>query len=230
MGNRKYGFIILFIFLFVFLFFGYVYLVNRKVQEERLTHDVEVFAKQDFLKDRTFSSSNVYFQYKDVEFLIEKYIDSFYCQYDKVMSYADDKKLTSLLSVSNYLEDGPNFDNSLEYVEEVRNRFNNDINKLYRFSKKDKIIKFSEKSSLSTYYKKIFVSSFTNSSLLLKLQSYDEFFLESENQMNNVFNTIINTLNFLKSNQDNWKIENNEIQFSTEELVNQYNYLVSTVI
>ena len=58
----------------------------------------------------------------------------------------------------------------------------------------------------------------------------DEFFLESENQMNNVFNTIINTLNFLKSNQDNWKIENNEIQFSTEELVNQYNYLVSTVI
>ena len=98
------------------------------------------------------------------------------------------------------------------------------------FSKKDKIIKFSEKSSLSTYYKKIFVSSFTNSSLLLKLQSYDEFFLESENQMNNVFNTIINTLNFLKSNQDNWKIENNEIQFSTEELVNQYNYLVSTVI
>lgn len=47
--------------------------------------------------------------------------------------------------------------------------------------------------------------------------------------MNNVFNVINNTLNFFKINADSWKIENNEIQFSTEDLVNQYNDLVSNI-
>lgn len=228
MSKRKYIFVSLF--LFFFLFLGYIFLVNRKVQEERLFKDVEKFSKQDILIDRSFSVSTVSSNYKEVEILIEKYMNSFYYQYEEVMSYADDKKLTSLLSVSNYLADGPDFDASLEYVQETRDAFNSDMNKLFQFFNENKITKFSEKGSLSSYYQKLFVSSMKQTSLKLKLQSYEKVFLQSENQMNNVFNAIINTLNFLKNNRDNWKIENNEIQFSTEDLVNQYNSLISTII
>lgn len=230
MGKKKYIFIGLFVFFFLFLLFGYIFLVNRKVQEERLFNDVEEFSKQDVLIDRSFPISTVSSNYKDVEILMEKYMDNFYHQYDKVMGYANDKKLTSLLSVSNYMADGPNFDSSLKYVQETRDAFDDDMNKLFQFIKKKKAGEVAEKSSLSIYYQKLFISSMNESSLNLKLQSYEEVFLKSENQMNNVFNTIINTLNFLKNNRDNWKIENNEIQFSTEDLVNQYNSLVSTII
>lgn len=229
MKRNKYLFLILFILFLLFLFLGYFVIVNRRVQEDRLLNDIEKFSKQDILSDRTFSSSSVSFKYKEVEEVIEDYIDDFYKQYQKVMSYADDQELTTLLSISNYLEDGKEFNHSLEYVEKVRGRFQKDIDKLFQFCTKKGIIEFSKESSLSGYYQDVFVSSVLNSSLFVKLENYKESFLESENQMNMVFNTVTSTLSFLKINADNWKIEDNEIQFSTEDLVNQYNNLVFNI-
>lgn len=229
MKKKKNLFIILFILLLLFLFFGYFVIVNRRVQEDRLLNDIEKFAKQDILNDRTFSSSTVSFKYREVEEVVEDYIDDFYKQYQKVMSYANDQELTTLLSVSNYLEDGKEFNNSLKYVEKVRTDFQKDIDKLFQFCTKKGIVEFSNESSLSDYYQEVFVSSVLNSSLFVKLKSYKESFLESENQMNKVFNTVTSTLAFLKTNADDWKIEDNEIQFSTEDLVNQYNDLVSNI-
>lgn len=229
MKKRKCLFIVLFILFCLFLFFGYFIIVNRKVQEDKLLYDIEKFSQQDILCNRTFSSSTVSFKYKEVEAVIEDYIDDFYKQYQKVMNYANDQELITLLSVSNYLEDGKEFNYSLEYLEKVRVDFQKDIDKLLLFCTKKGIVEFSKVSKLSGYYQEVFVSSVLNSSLFVKFQNYRELFLGSQNKMNHVFNVINNTLNFLKINADSWKIENNEIQFSTEDLVNQYNDLVSNI-
>ena len=145
------------------------------------------------------------------------------------MSYAGDQRLTTLLSVTNYLADGKEFNSSLEYVEEVRARFQKDIDKLFQFCTKEGLVRFSKDTSLSDYYQDVFVSSVLDSSLFIKLKNYKVSFLESENQMNKIFNTVTRTLGFLKTNANNWKIENNEIQFSTEDLVNQYNSFVADI-
>ena len=114
-------------------------------------------------------------------------------------------------------------------MEEVRARFQKDIDKLFQFCTKEGLVRFSKDTSLSDYYQDVFVSSVLDSSLFIKLKNYKVSFLESENQMNKIFNTVTRTLGFLKTNANNWKIENNEIQFSTEDLVNQYNSFVADI-
>lgn len=225
MMKKKYIFIGLFAFFLLFIIFSYLVIINRRVQEDRLLNDIEKFAEQDIFNDMTFSSSTVSFKYKEVEEVIEDYINDFYKQYQKVMSCAGDQRLTTLLSVTNYLADGKEFNSSLEYVEEVRARFQKDIDKLFQFCTKEGLVRFSKDTSLSD----VFVSSVLDSSLFIKLKNYKVSFLESENQMNKIFNTVTRTLGFLKTNANNWKIENNEIQFSTEDLVNQYNSLVADI-
>lgn len=229
MKKKKVLFIILFCFFIIFLIFGYGVVINKKVQEDRLLRDVEMFASKDILNDRKFSFSSVSFQYKEVEDYIEDYIDEFYKQYQIVMSYANDQELITLLSVSNYLEDGKEFYNSFGYLDDIRIRFQKDIDKLLTFCTKSGIIEFSNKISLSNYYQDIFVDSVMDSSLFIKLKQYKSSFLESENRMNNIFNTITDVLVFLKSNPDDWKVEDNQIQFSTDDFVNHYNFLVSNI-
>lgn len=228
MKKKKKMLIVFLVILFCFLFFFYLIIVNRKVQEERLYHDVNQLAQENLLSNYVFPSSTVLGTYQEVETEIEKYLGSFYQQYQMVLSYTKDKKLLSLLSVDNYLSDGVLFEDSLTYVEEVRKKFQVDMEELLELLTEEKVEEFSRKLDLSKYYQQLVIFHL-ESSVLLKLESYEKVFLAIENQMNEVFNTIINTLNFLKSNSNDWIIEDQEIQFSTEALFNQYNSLVSSV-
>ena len=160
---------------------------------------------------------------------IEEYIQSFYKQYQIVQQYADDEQLKTLLSISNYSEDGPEFSNSISYVEELRENFDQDMQKLLAFCSSDNLNDYASRLDMSSYYQKLFVEIMMESGVFKQLEGYKDSFLESENHMNQVFNTTIQVFDFLKTNASNWKIDGEEIQFSTEDLVVQYNTLVSEV-
>ena len=229
MKNRKYLFFIFLGVLLAFMFIFYFVFVNRAVQEDRLMTAAGNYAEQNFLKDREFSSSSVFFGYRTIENSIEEYIQSFYKQYQIVQQYADDEQLKTLLSISNYSEDGPEFSNSISYVEELRENFDQDMQKLLAFCSSDNLNDYASRLDMSSYYQKLFVEIMMESGVFKQLEGYKDSFLESENHMNQVFNTTIQVFDFLKTNASNWKIDGEEIQFSTEDLVVQYNTLVSEV-
>lgn len=229
MKNRKYLFFIFLGVLLAFMFIFYFVFVNCAVQEDRLMTAAGNYAEQNFLKDREFSSSPVFFGYRTIENSIEEYIQSFYKQYQIVQQYADDEQLKTLLSISNYSEDGPEFSNSISYVEELRENFDQDMQKLLAFCSSDNLNDYASRLDMSSYYQKLFVEIMMESGVFKQLEGYKDSFLESENHMNQVFNTTIQVFDFLKTNASNWKIDGEEIQFSTEDLVVQYNTLVSEV-
>ncbi len=61
---------------------------------------------------------------------------------------------------------------------------------------------------------------YNKTSLLLK---------ESKTNINHIFEISYQTLTFLVNHKDEWQLENNEIQFKTDELMNQYNSLISSL-
>ena len=229
MKNRKYLFFIFLGVLLAFMFIFYFVFVNRAVQEDRLMTAAGNYAEQNFLEDREFSSSPVFFGYRTIENSIEEYIQSFYKQYQIVQQYANDEQLKTLLSISNYDEDGPEFSNSISYVEELREKFDQDMQELLAFCSSDNLNDYASRLDMSSYYQKLFVEIMMESGVFKQLEGYKDSFLESENHMNQVFNTTIQVFDFLKTNASNWKIDGEEIQFSTEDLVVQYNTLVSEV-
>ena len=229
MKRRKYLFFIFLGVLLVFMFIFYFVFVNRGLQEERLLTDASKYAQQSFMDDREFPFSHVPYGYRMIEENIEDYIQSFYKQYQTVQQYANDEKLKTLLSISNYSEDGTEFSDSISYVEELRSTFDQDMQVLLSFCSSDNLKDYASHLDLSSYYRQLFIKTVMESGILNQLESYKDIFLESENHMNQVFNTTIQVFDFLKSNVNNWKIEGDEIQFSTENLVTQYNSLVSVV-
>ena len=228
MRKYKYLYIVLFLVLLVVLSVGYFF-INREVQEERLASDVLEFSKQNLLDDVSFSDSNVTGDYLVVEESIQSYLSQFRKQFEIVNSYSQDEKLKSLLSVSNYMEDGPNFSTSIDYLSEQKEKFNQDMDTLLSFCEKSSIQEFIQGSDLSSYYQNLFEDMMFNYGIYDKLQNVKESLVQNKDNLNQIYDGSLEVLSFLSTYQNDWKIENDEIQFSTEDLVNQYNSLTSLV-
>lgn len=227
MKKKNYIYIVFFLILFLVLIFGY-FSIYRQSQEEKLIYNVEKIAQQDFLEKVSFSS-NSQGNYLLLEEAIEKYLDDFYQQYQKVMSYALRDETMSLLSVSNYSKDGKEFTQSISYVKEEKKLFNQDMKKLLSFCEKTKVYQYSEELELSTYYQDLFQDMIFEHGIYDQLLKLKTSFLESQESMNQVYDVSLDVFSFLKKHSDDWKVENNEIQFSTNLLVEEYQSLVSSI-
>ena len=227
-SKRRICFIFIFLIFIIFISVGYFF-INRKVQEDRLFSDVLQISHLNYIEDYKFPSSTVTNQFLDVEKNIEQYLKLFSRQASKVILYGDDSKLESLLSANNYLEDGLEFLDSISYIKEKKSSFEQDMNSLLLYFEKSYIRNYISNCKLPSYYKKLFnqvtkVAKFNENLFILK-----DDFLDSASYINHIYQRSLEVLEFLSSHSADWKIENNEIQFSTEELVNQYIELVSEI-
>lgn len=226
--RRKLCLVFIFVCFIIFIFVGY-YFVNRRVQEDKLFTDVSQISKINYIEKYSFPTSSVSNQYLDVENNIEKFLKSFSKQASKVISYGEDSKLEKLLSVDNYSKDGPEFLDSIFYIEEKKSSFEQDMNILLLYFEKSYIPDYISDCNLSSYYKKLFNQAMFDEGIYDNLVSLKEKFLDSSSYINQVYQGSLDVLEFLRTHSNDWKIEGDEIQFSTEELVNQYQDLVSKI-
>ena len=153
--RRKLCYSFIFIILILVIVFGYFF-VNRRVQEDKLFTDVSQITKINYIEKYRFPTSSVSGQYLEVEDYIEKFLKSFSKQASKVISYGEDSKLEKLLSVDNYSEDGPEFLDSIAYIEERESDFQQDMNQLLLYFDKSYVRNYISDCNLSSYYKKLF--------------------------------------------------------------------------
>lgn len=226
--RRKLCYSFIFIILILVIVFGYFF-VNRRVQEDKLFTDVSQITKINYIEKYRFPTSSVSGQYLEVEDYIEKFLKSFSKQSSKVISYGEDSKLEKLLSVDNYSEDGPEFLDSIAYIEERESDFQQDMNRLLLYFDKSYVRNYISDCNLSSYYKKLFNQAMFHEGIYNQLFSLKEDFLDSSSYIAQIYEGSLDVLDFLRSHSSDWKIEGDEIQFSTEELVNQYQDLVSKI-
>lgn len=226
--RRKLCYSFIFIILILVIVFGYFF-VNRRVQEDKLFTDVSQITKINYIEKYRFPTSSVSGQYLEVEDYIEKFLKSFSKQASKVISYGEDSKLEKLLSVDNYSEDGPEFLDSIAYIEERESDFQQDMNRLLLYFDKSYVRNYISDCNLSSYYKKLFNQAMFHDGIYNQLFSLKEDFLDSSSYIEQIYEGSLDVLDFLRSHSNDWKIEGDEIQFSTEELVNQYQDLVSKI-
>ena len=67
---------------------------------------------------------------------------------------------------------------------------------------------------------KALIEQFENNRIFLK---------ELRDKYNNIYDTSLEVLNFLSLYKDSWKLENGEIKFINNDLLNYYNNLISKI-
>lgn len=206
-----------------------IVVMRNATLENKLKKEVNELVALDFTKDRYNTKIKSSGRYAKVEKAIKNYLDGYAVLLQSVVTDIHDEKLTKVLSYDNYQKDGPEFKESLNYIESAKKEFNENVDKLISESEERSIIEYGQKELTSnkslTIYKELMLSK----KMLKNFNETKETLTETKTRVNNIYDTSSSVLNFLVKNKDNWKLENGEIKFKNQNLYNEYNNMIKNV-
>ena len=206
-----------------------VVVVRDLGEERKLKDEVNKIANLDLLEedvDMTIITKN---EYGIVEKTIKEYINEYGKIAKETVSLMQDKRTTNLLSIDNYEQDGKEFIESKAYIKDTQEKINTNISRLIELTRKENMQDAIKDNSLDDYYIDLYNDLMFGNIKEEELNNTIEELEQAAEIMNKLFDTSMKVLNFLTENQDYWVIRNDRVEFSSAELVNEYNNLISTL-
>lgn len=206
-----------------------VVVVRDLGEEKKLKDEVNKIANLDLLEedvDMTIITKN---EYGIVEKTIKEYINEYGKIAKETVSLMQDKRTTNLLSIDNYEQDGKEFIESKAYIKDTQEKINTNISRLIELTRKENMQDAIKDNNLDDYYIDLYNDLMFGNIKEEELNNTIEELEQAAEIMNKLFDTSMKVLNFLTENQDYWVIRNDRVEFSSAELVNEYNNLISTL-
>lgn len=229
MSNRKkLCLLFLFILFDVVLIIGYLVIRDATLLNE-LKKEVLEIEKFDITKDRYNTSIKTKGNYAVVEKAIKKYMDDYAVLLQSSLEIIKDPKLTKILSYSNYESDGPEFNESLVYLNDTKTKFNRNLDKLIADADENNINKYINDITDDKNSRELYVELMSDDRMRSNFSDVKSLLVDTKTRVNNVFDVSVEVLTFLVNNKESWKLEEGEIRFLTEDLYNQYISLINKV-
>ena len=219
--KKKYAFIFCFILLDAFLLIGFL-VIRDATSINKLKKEMKELTKLNVMTDRYNRKIQTSGKYAVVEESIKDYLDGYALEVQEVDKLIHDPQLSKVLSYDNYLEDGPDFKNSLAYLQESKETFNNDL-------EEKQIMNHIKERTHSSYYVNLYQTLMFDEAMTDELHQSRDLFKKTRVKMNSVYDASIDVLNFLVTYNNQWKLEDGQIKFETNELCEYYNSLVAQV-
>lgn len=209
-------------FLFIILAVIIILIGYRFLMVIMLKSEVKHLEKLDFTVDKYDSKIKTMWPYSVVEKSIKSYYQQFANDIQNSASVSSDERLVKVLSYDNYQNDGPEFKESLSFLNGEKEKFVKS-NEDYNNNREDKFSNYVKKKTRSKLLRKLAVKIVDDSSLNSNLQEYDDLMSANYNKVNSILNIYIQVLNFLKERKDAWQLEDNQIKFAEQSDLNTYN-------
>ena len=217
MKKKKIIFIIIGILLALFIVLVTYFVIRDFKEEKKLREDIIEIndminsEKKDFkvikkrLKTYVTTGDNLKLE-KSVK---EYYIDSVNLieEFDKIY---DEEKLSSILTISNFVMDGKDFVISKNYLSNVNDNLDNYSKRVNKQLSNKKIMSYYNKYKLDSYYEELFNDLINNFSYFGTESSFDK----EIDYIKNFVKNIDNVITFLIDNKDYWNIVNYNIEFN----------------
>lgn len=227
---KKKNFFIVFciILLDIFLIVGFL-VIRDSISFNSLKNEVNELSKLDITKDRYNRKIKSKGDYAKVEEAIKDYLDNYAVEIQNLSKMMNDEKLSSILSYDNYVADGPSFTNSITYLESSKKQYNEKIDQLIANLDDENIDNYIYTKMDDKYYISLYQELMHETDMNETLKNTKTLLEESKTKMNNLYDTCLETLNYLNLYQEKWKLEDGEIKFQDEEMLNYYSSLISRV-
>lgn len=227
-GKKRFIFILIFIFIDAALILGFL-LIRDATNINKLEKEIDVISELSLDSnnfDRKIKTSG---GYAIVEKSIKDRLSYFSTGMSEITTLVNDSKLSKVLSYDNYNGDGPEFRKSLTYLEESSSKFNKKVDELLEAMDDDNLRDYIYKKSDNKYYVSLYKKYMFNDDIMVNIKEAKDLLNKTKIRVNNIYDVSIDVLNFLSLYQENWKLEDGEIKFQTEELYNYYIGLISKV-
>lgn len=164
--------------------------------------------------------------YAIVEEAFKTYLKDNFNNSIEIANILNDEKLTSLLTVENYKEDGKDFTESKNYITTTKATLENCKEKYTEFLTEEKAMSYINDKGLDSYYTDLYKEEFIGD---METAESDGIVEKSIDEVISILNTSEEILNLLSENKDSWEIYEDTIVFSSESLSDEYNELVDTL-
>ena len=233
MGKKKIVFIVIGIIILVLLgIFGYM-VADEMNQTNKLIIEVDEVSQMfnqtslDYEAIEQKLSTNVSKgDYLVVEKAVKQYLSDALASMKELQSVVDDDRITTLLTIDNYAEDGPDFVNTKEYIQNTRTALENLKNEFISYTTQEKMDEYISDKGLDEYYIELYNELMGGDEIM---QADIE---ELESSLDSIINMLSNTevvIDFLIENKDSWQLQGENIVFFSNDLVNEYNELTSNI-
>lgn len=230
--NKKIIFIIIGTLLSIFIALVTYFVIRDFKEEKKLRNDIIEIndminsEKKDFkvIKKRLKTYITTGDNLKLEKAVKEYYIDSVNLieEFDKIY---DEEKLSSILTISNFVMDGKDFAISKNYLSNVNDNLDNYRKRVNKQLSNKKIMSYYNKYKLDSYYEELFNYLINNFSYFGTESSFDK----EIDDIKNFVKSIDNVIAFLIDNKDYWNIVNYNIEFKNNEKLKEFELLISNV-
>ena len=164
--------------------------------------------------------------YAAVEEAFKTYLRENFDNSIQIANILNDEKITTLLTVENYQEDGKDFTNSKEYITTTKATLEDCKNKYTEFLTEEKAMSYINEKGLDNYYTDLYKNEFIGD---MSSAAQDTTVQDSIDEVITILNTSEEVLNLLSENQNSWEIDGENISFNNESLSNEYDSLINSL-
>ncbi len=233
MGKKKIIFIVIGIIILILIgIFGYMMIQDLR-QQTNLVNEISEISQMfnqstldyDAIEQRL--STNISTgDYLVVEKSLKEYLSDVTNSMRELQTTLEDERITTLLTAQNYSEDGPDFINTKEYIQNTRSTLERIKEEMISYVKEEKINEYINDKGLDRYYVDLY------NELMGDTQTAQADIEELEKSLDDVISMLTNSeavIDFLIENKGQWEVQDENIVFTTDDLVSQYNQYVSNI-
>lgn len=180
--------------------------------------------------ENDYLDTNIYTDgdYGVVEATMKSYVMTYMYRLKEFINTNNDDRLSSILGIENLKNDSPDFTESLKYIEDKRNAMQSLEKELESLGTEERIMEVFEGTGLNRFFRWIYRRE------MLENISLDFFYPASElrtamQEMEKSLDSKKAVLEYLISCQGKWEIEEDALQFETDELLNGYKKVIAAV-
>lgn len=213
--------IVIFVIVAIFgTFIGFV--VHDLRIESKLEKEWKKLGFEDKIDMKIYSSGD----YAKVERQVKLNFQTLYQKSDALYQLFEDNTYLELLTNQNYQKDGPNFEQSFIYLEQLNTKSSSLIKELETLGTESHIENEKNKIKADDYYQDYFIDVITNQTIYFE-SIHDA--VNGYQDLAKTLNQTIQVLLFLREHQDKWYIENNVFTYSDESFYQQYLALLNQI-
>lgn len=201
------------------------FLISDLIEEGKLKNEINnisyVMAEGNFedaksmTKTRVTKGDNL-----KVEDAAKNYLAELIDSTSGLIEIANDERLVNMLTADNYIKDGPEFTNTKSFITEAKNKINESKEKSKDKFTRENMMSHLDK-NLDSYYVDLYKE-------LMGEADYESI-ETSLNEISNILENSEKVINFLVKNKDKWSVQNNTIIFTEDNLISEYNSLLSNM-
>ena len=196
-------------------------IINKAKLDRELENLVNSGNSSEKLENTTTVTSG---EFAVVEETVKEYFKEYSNLRQQFMERVNDSKLQSILTPENYEQDGPEFTESINYINTAKKEFNNISDGLLNLLSRENIEERIQEKNIGDYYKELYKEYFIdNNELSTTFQETYQDTVDDRTLMNNLYDNEIEILSFLTENKEHWEVLDNKLTFDNQELANTFN-------